>query len=232
MEYAERLQAISSRIDAACARSGRASDSVTLIAVSKTFPIEDVAAAHAAGQVHFGENKIQELVSKSEHLPGKAQGGAVAWHMIGHPQRNKIKYIAPFIDLIHGVDSLRLAEEIDKRAAQHGRIQDVLLQVNVSGEESKSGLDPAELPALLDAVAPLAHVQVCGLMTLASPTDEESILRREFALMRTLRDAACAQHPSVVHLSMGMSGDFEWAIEEGATMVRVGSAIFGRRAYP
>ena len=228
-----RLARIQSRIADACARAGRATDAVTLIAVSKTFPLERIEAAQAAGLTHFGENKVQELTAKCEALPGAYLGGDVQWHMIGHLQRNKAKEIVTCADLFHGLDSPRLANELNKRAAQIDRVMPCLVQVNVSGEASKFGVTPDGLVPLLDVLADLPNLHIDGLMTLAAPSPDPERVRSQFALLRRLAEQH-RQHASNInlrHLSMGMSGDFEVAIEEGATLVRIGSALFGARDY-
>ncbi len=231
----DRLDAIRERILRACQRAGRSPDSVTLIGVTKTFPIEDILEAREAGLRHFGENKVQELVSKAAQLPGHVEGGDVYWHMIGHLQRNKAKEVVRRADLFHGLDSLRLAEELDKRAAQVGRVLPCLVQVNVSGEESKSGVEPGKTYDLLRELAAFQHIQVRGLMTIAEPVDDPEKVRPQFRLLRTLFEGYTPESgagDTWAYLSMGMSSDFEVAIEEGATHVRIGSAIFGSRSYP
>lgn len=206
---------------------------VTLIAVSKTHPVSSLQEAYSVGQRDFGENKVQELQNKQPQMPED-----VRWHMIGHLQRNKVKYIAPFVHLIHSVDSLRLLREIDKRAAQAERQIACLLQVHIAEEDTKFGFSGEELEALFadEALKNLEHVQIQGLMGMATFTEDEAQVRREFARLASLFNALKAQKnlPSNVDLqtlSMGMSGDYALAIEEGSTMVRVGSKIFGARNY-
>ncbi len=229
---ADRLAHVQERIVLACQRAGRSVDEVTLVAISKTFPLEDIEAAYAAGMRDFGENKVQELVAKATAMPGEVGGGAVRWHMVGHLQRNKAKDVVAHADLFHALDSLRLARELDKRAAQAGRVVPCLVQVNVSNEDTKFGLLPRQLPALMDELARFEHLKVLGLMTLAAPAADPEEVRPEFQLLRRLfEQQPAAPHVAMRHLSMGMSGDFEVAIEEGATLVRVGSAIFGARSY-
>lgn len=230
--FEARLSDVQSRIDDACRRAGRDPSEVTLVAVTKTFPLDAVRAARRAGVRDFGENKAQELAEKAEALPGVVGGGDVCWHMIGHLQRNKAKDVVASADLFHALDSPRLARELQKRAAQAGRVLPCLVQVNVSGEESKYGLDPEALYPFLDGLAEHDHLYVRGLMTLAAPTDDPEDVRPQFRRLRALRDGY-AGNPRVelAWLSMGMSGDYEVAVEEGATHVRVGSALFGPRDY-
>lgn len=231
---AERLDRVRERIEQACRRAGRAADDVTLVGVTKTFPLEAAQAAYDAGLRHFGENKVQELVAKAASMPGRLHGGDVEWHMIGHLQRNKARDVVESADFFHALDSPRLARELDKRARREDRVVPCLVQVNVSGEESKFGLDPETVYAFLDDLAGFEQLRVEGLMTLAEPTEDPEDVRAQFRRLRALFDGYRArENPRVTMrcLSMGMSGDFEIAIEEGATHVRVGSAIFGERAY-
>ena len=198
--------------------------SVTLVAVSKTKPNAAIMEAYDAGHRVFGENKVQDMVAKSEELPSDIQ-----WHMIGHLQTNKVKYIAPFVSLIHGVDSLKLIKEIDKRAAQNNRIIDCLLQIHIAEEETKFGLSDVEATQVLAYSKHLKNVRIKGLMGMATNTRDESIVRNEFAGLKELflKFQSVSEHLQII--SMGMSTDYEIAIEQGSTMVRVGSAIFGRR---
>lgn len=229
---AERLEAVHERMVLACQRAGRRPEDVTLVGVSKTFPVEMVQAAYEAGLRDLGESKVQELTVKAGALPGAYLGGDVRWHMIGHLQRNKAKDVVAVADLFHALDSPRLAKELNKRAGQEGRVMPCLVQVNVSGEESKYGLDPQAASRLVDAFAAYDQLRIVGLMTLAAPADDPADVRPQFRRLRELFEA-CRRldHPRVRMevLSMGMSGDFEVAIEEGATHVRVGTAIFGPR---
>ena len=201
---------------------------VTLVAVSKTKPIETILEAYEAGQRVFGENKIQEMAQKWEQLPKD-----IEWHMIGHVQRNKVKYMAEFVSLIHGVDSLRLLVEIDKQAKKHNRVIPCLLQMHIAEESTKFGLDEQELHEIIssETFAQLEHVQIKGLMGMATFTDDQSQIRKEFAQLKSIYDKVQGQLPSISVLSMGMSGDYSIAIEEGSTMVRIGSSIFGARNY-
>lgn len=200
-----------------------------LIAVTKTKPVDMLREAYEAGCRRFGENKVQEMVDKQPQLPAD-----VEWHLIGHLQTNKVKYIAPFVALIHSVDSLKLLQEINKQAAKHQRTIDCLLQIHIAQEETKFGLSPDEAEALLTApeLDSLSNIRVVGLMSLATNTDDQGQIRREFRGLKQLYDRLSkVEHPNVVFqdLSMGMSGDYIIAVEEGSTMVRVGSAIFGAR---
>ncbi|MGI9174285.1 MAG: YggS family pyridoxal phosphate-dependent enzyme [Rhodothermales bacterium] len=227
---AERLAAVRERIAAACERAGRPASSVTLVAVSKTFPLAAVEAAYAAGARHFGENKVQDLVEKAEAMPGQTGGGDLCWHMIGHLQRNKAKDVVAHADLFEALDSPRLAKELNKRAEAEERVVPCLVQVNVSGEESKYGLGPDHVHDFLDQVAAYEGLRVRGLMTLAAPADDSEDVRPQFELLRRLAETYPGNARAGLDvLSMGMSGDFEVAIEEGATHVRIGSAIFGPR---
>ncbi|KYG75694.1 MULTISPECIES: YggS family pyridoxal phosphate-dependent enzyme [Roseivirga] len=203
-----------------------------LIAVSKTKPNEDLLQAYEANQRDLGENKVQELTRKHEELPKD-----IRWHMIGHLQRNKVKYIAPFVHLIHAVDSLRLLVEINKQAEKNERVINCLLQVYIAKEESKFGLDEKELEELLnsDQFAELNNIKVVGLMGMATNTDNEEVVRKEFkslkALFEELKNKYNSDKIELKELSMGMTGDYKIALEEGSTMIRVGSAIFGSRNY-
>jgi pyridoxal phosphate enzyme (YggS family) len=203
---------------------------VTLIAVSKTKPNEQVLEAYNAGQRLFGENMVQELVEKQEHLPKDIQ-----WHLIGHLQSNKVKYIAPFISMIQSVDSIKLLQEIDRHAAKNNRVIDCLLQVYIADEDTKFGLGFDEAIELLrsDEFAGLKHIRIRGLMGLATNTDNEKQIKEEFYELRMFFDGVkqsfFRKEPSFDTLSMGMSSDYKIAIEQGSTMVRLGSTIFGQR---
>ena len=223
---AANLAAVRARIDAALARAGREPGSATLVAVTKTVGIETVARLIAAGQHHFGENRVDQLVAKAAAFP------EARFDLIGSLQTNKVRHVVGTARLIHSVDSLRLLDAIDERARAIGVVQPVLIQVNVSGEESKHGITPAELPSVLTHASQLVGARVDGLMTMAPLGDPESA-RRVFGDLRTLREevgalrgVAVGDVVSLTQLSMGMSNDFEVAIEEGATLVRVGSALF------
>ena len=200
----------------------------TLVAVSKTKPVSSLLEAYDAGQRVFGENKIQEMASKWEEMPKDIQ-----WHMIGHVQTNKVKYMAPFVDLIHTVDSLKLLREINKQAAKHDRVINCLLQIKIAEEEHKFGLHHQDASLLLakDIQATLPHVSIVGLMGMASFTDNKTQIETEFKKLSTLHKEFIKQYPQLTVLSMGMSSDYNLALDHGSTMVRIGSSIFGARNY-
>jgi pyridoxal phosphate enzyme (YggS family) len=224
-DASDRLEAIRGRIRAACAGCGRAADEVELIAVSKTFPAGDVRELFEAGQRVFGESRQQEAAPKIAVLPGGIQ-----WHFIGRVQRNKVRKLLPDFAVIHAVDSLRLAAFIDEVAAELGLFPRIFLQVNLAGEDSKGGFAPAELDGEMPGLLALRRVEILGLMTIPPEGPDAESSRPWFAGLRQLRDGLEERHQiRLPALSMGMSGDFEVAIAEGATHVRVGSAIFGRR---
>jgi pyridoxal phosphate enzyme (YggS family) len=199
---------------------------VTLVAVSKTKSVEEISQAYEAGQRVFGENKIQEMASKWEELPKD-----IAWHMIGHVQSNKVKYMAHFVDLIHGVDSFKLLKEIQKQAIKHDRTIRCLIQIRIAEEETKFGLPEEELEALLKAAEDLPNVQIVGLMGMATFTDNQDQITSEFNKLKDLYDKVNSASANMNTLSMGMSGDYSIAIECGSNMIRVGSKIFGERNY-
>ena len=225
----ENLQEVEERIQEACRRAGRDRSEVTLVAVSKTKPVSMLKEAYDLGVRVFGENKVQEIREKYEALPKD-----IEWHMIGHLQTNKVKYIADKISLIHSVDSLRLAETIEKEAVKHNRIVDILLEVNVAEEESKFGIKTSEVLALAENVVQLPHIRLRGLMTIApfveNPEKNRAIFANLHELYVDIKDKNI-DNGTVSILSMGMTNDYEVAIEEGATMVRVGTGIFGARDY-
>jgi pyridoxal phosphate enzyme (YggS family) len=203
---------------------------VCLVAVSKTKPVEDIEELYDLGQRDFGENYVQELVDKAEKLPKD-----IRWHFIGHLQTNKVKLIAPFVQLIHGVDSLKLLKEINKQAEKNNRIIDCLLQVHIAQEETKFGLDEEELNSVMTEVVNLqmANVRICGLMGMASFTEDMDKVRSEFRILKRLfdkHDKPVTSNWQPVTLSMGMSSDYTVAIEEGSNMVRIGSLLFGERS--
>lgn len=228
-DFRAKLSAVRARLEAAAERAGRDASEIRLLPVSKTVPEERLRNAFEAGVHEMGENKVQEAKRKSENL---AELG-IRWALIGHLQSNKAKDVAAFADEFQALDSLHLAQALDRRLQAEGRQLDVYVQVNSSGEESKFGLEPGEVAGFLREVAAFDSLRVRGLMTLAAHTDDQDRIRECFRIMRELRDAGL-QEGTVGdgRLSMGMSGDFELAIEGGSTCVRVGQAIFGARQYP
>jgi pyridoxal phosphate enzyme (YggS family) len=228
-----RLEAVRGRVAGAAKRSGRAADAVTLIGVVKTVPAARVCDAVRLGVADLGENRVQEAEAKIPAVGGASEGGRPRWHMIGHLQRNKAGKALAMFDMVHGVDDAELAETIARRALALGRRMPVLIEVNVSGEASKFGVQPQALPELLGSLSQLealGGLLLRGLMTVGAPVDVAEQARAGFARLRDLRDDAEHRigHP-LPELSMGMSGDYEVAAEEGATLVRVGSALFGAR---
>lgn len=225
----ENLQLVEEKIQVACERAGRKREEVTLIAVSKTKPVSMIQDAYDAGIRPFGENKVQEIVDKYDQLPGD-----VDWHLIGHLQRNKVKYIVDKVKLIHSVDSVRLAEEISKEAVKKNVTVPILIQVNVAEEDTKFGLSCEETESMIRQIAALPQIKIKGLMTIApfveNPEDNREIFRqlKKLSVDISLKNI---DNVSMGELSMGMTGDYEVAIEEGATMVRVGTGIFGARQY-
>ena len=222
-----RLNDVKVRISAAAKECGRVPEDIKLIAVTKTYPIEAMNEAIRLGVTDIGENKPQEIRDKFDNV------SPVNWHLIGHLQTNKVKYIIDRCTLVHSVDSIKLMAEIDRQAQDHNRDNDILIQVNISGEESKSGIAPDELPLLLEYAKNLTNTHVKGLMTIAPKCDIDEV-SRHFSNMKELFDQTAKQsyrNVTMTELSMGMSGDFETAIKYGATMVRVGSLIFGPRNY-
>ncbi|MEO1023238.1 MAG: YggS family pyridoxal phosphate-dependent enzyme [Bacteroidota bacterium] len=226
---AERIKAVKQRVEQAAVQAGRQAEDVQLIAVSKTKPTPDIEEAIASGQFHFGENKMQELAQKMDAITHPS----AQWHMIGTMQSNKIKYIAPRVNWIHSVHKAKYLDEIEKRVPDGHHVH-VLFQVNISGESQKSGCSPDELPRLLEHAAQFSKLSVHGLMGISSMVDDPEQVRSEFSLLRELFEhyrEFDAPNVSLTELSMGMSADLEVAIQEGATMVRVGSDIFGSRNY-
>lgn len=204
-------------------------EEVTLVAVSKTKPVSDLMEAYEAGQRIFGENKIQEMVEKWEAMPKDIQ-----WHMIGHVQTNKVKFMAPFVSLIHGVDSLKLLEEINKQALKNNRVIDCLLQIHIAEEETKFGLDKGELLTLLASQSfwEMKNIRIVGLMGMATFTDDQNQIKKEFTYLKSIFDkmkSLQTENCELKTISMGMSGDYQLAIACGSTMVRIGSSIFGGR---
>ncbi len=225
----ENLSYVEEKIAKACERVGRKREEVTLIAVSKTKPVAAIKEAMEYGTTHFGENKVQEIMDKYEAI-----SESLNWHMIGHLQRNKVKYIVDKVVLIHSVDSLRLAEQINEEAKKKNVIAKILIEVNMAGEESKFGVKPEETLSLIEQIALLTNVKIMGLMTIAPYVENGEENRIYFQKMRQLNiDIKSKNIDNVCMdiLSMGMTGDYEVAVEEGATMVRVGTGIFGERNY-
>ena len=225
----DNLKNVEERVQEACDRAGRKREEVTLIAVSKTKPIEMLQEIYDENIRDFGENKVQELCDKIEKMPKD-----IKWHMIGHLQRNKVKYIVDKVEMIHSVDSIRLAETIDKEAAKKGIVVNVLLEVNMAKEDTKFGLMPEEVMDFIHEIVRFQHIKVQGLMTIAPFVENPEENRIHFANLRKLSVDIAKEKVDNVNmsiLSMGMTNDFEVAIEEGATMVRIGTAIFGERNY-
>ncbi len=225
----ENIKSVKGSIKAICEKIGRPEDSVTLLGVTKTYEADVMNAAIAYGITDIAENKVQEIIRKYDEV-----NRGVNWHLIGHLQSNKVKYIIDKVELIHSVDSFKLATEIDKRAGQIHKVQDVLIQINIQDEASKFGISPEALDPLLLQMSSLKNVRVCGLMYIAPIVDQPEHLRDDFKLMKKMFDElknTPYENVKPIHLSMGMSSDYEVAIEEGATMVRVGTRIFGKRSY-
>ncbi|WP_044914834.1 YggS family pyridoxal phosphate-dependent enzyme [Butyrivibrio sp. WCE2006] len=229
MSIKENLQIVEKNIQAACDRAGRDRNSVTLIAVSKTKPVSDIRECMECEITVYGENKVQEIRDKTEEIKEPLH-----WHMIGHLQTNKVKYLPGKVDMIHSVDKISLAEEIEKQAAKNDIVMDVLCEVNMAGEDTKFGLTPEETPEFVRTIAKFPHVRVRGLMTIAPYTDDPETNRVYFRGLRELLGLLKEENiegTQLDTLSMGMTGDYEVAIEEGATFVRVGTGIFGERDY-
>ncbi|OGU38973.1 MAG: YggS family pyridoxal phosphate enzyme [Ignavibacteria bacterium GWB2_35_12] len=225
----QNFEQIKIRVKDAAMKCGRNPNEITIVAVTKTHPTDIVKSGIDAGITVFGENYAQELKEKYDLLGNDAEN--IEWHFIGHLQTNKVKFIAPFVSLIHSVDSLHLAEEISRQAIKNNRTIEILLQVNTSGEESKSGCEPEDIFTLAKDVIQIPNLNVTGLMTIGSFTDDVVQIRKEFRMLRSIRDELNNIYGlnQFKHLSMGMTGDFEIAIEEGSTFIRVGTAIFGQR---
>ena len=214
-------------IKAICPQIGKNYEDIKLIAISKTFPSEEILEVHKIGHVDFGENKVQELTSKY----GELKSESIKWHLVGHLQTNKVKYIIDFVELVHSVDSFKLALELDKFAKKAGRILNILVQVNTSDEMQKSGAEPGEVKKLCKEISVLENINIQGLMTIGMFTDMENIIRENFVLLKNLFDELKADYGSFKYLSMGMTSDYKIALEEGSNMLRIGSAIFGKRNY-
>ncbi len=226
-QITENLDAVRQQIDAACRRCGRDPQEVTLIAVSKTKPLELLQDAYAAGARDFGENKVQEIVEKAPRMPEDAK-----FHMIGHLQRNKVKQVLPHVVMIHSVDSMRLAEQIQQEAEKTGRVVDILLEVNVAKEESKFGFYPEDVMDAEEKISRFSNLKLCGLMTIAPFVDDAEENRPVFKKLYQLSvdiKKKNIDNVTMSALSMGMTGDYQVAVEEGATMIRVGTGIFGAR---
>jgi pyridoxal phosphate enzyme (YggS family) len=202
---------------------------VRLVAVSKTKPVEMLMEAYESGFKRFGENYVQELTEKQDRMPKD-----IEWHFIGHLQSNKVKYIAPFVSLIHSVDSFKLLQEINKQAAKLNRVIDCLLQIYIAEEDTKSGMTEDECLEILqsETLKNLTNINIVGLMGMSTFTDDETQVRKEFRKLKTFHTSLLSYYPYLKTISMGMSGDYELAIQEGSTMIRVGSKIFGNRIYP
>ena len=229
---AENLKQVEDNIQTACEKCGRKREEVTLIAVSKTKPVDMLMDVYRAGARDFGENKVQELVDKIPQMPSD-----VRWHMIGHLQTNKIKYMAPYVSMIHGIDSYKLLAEVNKQAIKAERVIRCLLQIHIAQEETKFGFSFDECKEMLNAAEwkALANIQICGLMGMATNTDSKEQIEREFrslnCFFHEVKKQYFANEPTFCELSMGMSHDYHLAIKEGSTLVRVGSKIFGERVY-
>lgn len=218
---------VSDDIRKICERLGRNPDEVTLIGVTKTYEPEIINASIENGITDIAENRVQEITRKFDDIVYK-----VRWHLIGHLQTNKVKYIIDKVDLIHSVDSVKLADEIQSRASKIEKIQDILIQVNVANEIQKYGIPKAELPEVLEAISKMPNIRVCGLMNIAPLVDDPELLRNDFREMKKLFDSLSTYSYSninPIHLSMGMSGDYEIALEEGSNMIRIGTKIYGER---
>ncbi len=225
----ENIEIVEKNIEKACERAGRDRKDVTLIAVSKTKPVSDIRLAMECGMRVFGENKVQEIRDKTEEIKED-----ISFHMIGHLQTNKVKYLPGKVVMIHSVDNVGLAQEIEKQFAKNDMTIDVLIEVNMAGEDTKFGLAPSQVPSFVQEISTLPHLNIRGLMTIAPYTEDPESNRIYFKGLRELRDEINALNIPNVHmdtLSMGMTGDYEVAIEEGATFVRVGTGIFGERNY-
>jgi hypothetical protein len=227
----ENIAAVQERIASACRRTGRRMEDVTLVAVTKTFPAEMVREAVRAGVPDIGENYVQEALRKRETVTEPD----VHWHFIGHLQSNKVKFVAEWVHLIHALESRSLAKELDVRAARAGRVVEALVEVNTTDKSTQFGLPPDRVAEFVQSLSEFSHIRIAGLMTIGPFLPDPEGSRPMFRMLRTLRDAlALRPQPNLAlrHLSMGMTGDFEVAIEEGATLIRIGTAIFGSRTRP
>jgi pyridoxal phosphate enzyme (YggS family) len=231
-ELEARIAAVRERIAAAARRAGRDPNEITLVAVTKTHGPETVVAAYQAGLRHFGENRVEEAGPKVEAVARLLAGAPPpTWHMVGHVQSRKAAQVLPWARMVHSVDSEKLARRLSRFCQEAGQELDILLEVNISGEASKYGLTPAQVPQVVEAIATLPGLRLQGLMTMAPIVPDPELARPVFAGLRTLRDDLARRFPALCwqHLSMGMTDDFEVAVEEGATIVRIGRAIFGER---
>ncbi|MDX9924717.1 MAG: YggS family pyridoxal phosphate-dependent enzyme [Ignavibacteriaceae bacterium] len=223
----DNLHIVEERIMKACLRAGRNRSDISLVAVSKTQPIAAIEEALKVGLIHFGENKAQELRDKNSII-----SSGIHWHFIGHLQTNKVKYVIDSAEYIHSVDSIKLAVEINKKAEAIGKVQKILFEIKTSSEESKFGIqNENDFFELINKVRELANIKAAGLMTMAPYTDDEKVIRECFKKLRLLREKAREKGYELTELSMGMTNDYEIAIEEGATMIRIGTALFGDRNY-
>ncbi len=226
----ENIENINAKIEAACQRSGRKREDVLFLVVSKTIDVPRIKEAVACGMTSLGENKVQEIMDKYEPM-----GEGIKWHLIGHLQTNKVKYIIDKVELIHSVESIKLAEEISKRAVAKGVTANILLEVNVAGEESKFGIKPEECEQMVREISVMPNIVIKGLMTVAPAVENEEENRKYFRQMKQLLvdiNSKKIDNVNMTELSMGMTGDYEVAIEEGATIVRIGTGVFGARYYP
>lgn len=230
MDYLKlNIEEINERINAACKRADRNRDDVTLIGVTKTIDEDIINASLTHGITHIGENKVQEVTRKYEQI-----NKGVKWHLIGHLQSNKVKYIIDKVDLIHSVDSVKLAKEINKRAGQHNKVMEVLIQINIADEDSKFGVAVDDVQVLLKEISTMEHIKVVGLMNIAPFYGDVELARKDFKVMKNIFDTietATFDNVEMNYLSMGMTGDFEVAVEEGANLLRVGTGIYGARDY-
>ncbi|MBO8160266.1 MAG: YggS family pyridoxal phosphate-dependent enzyme [Thermosipho sp. (in: Bacteria)] len=223
----ENYQRVIENIKEVCEKSGRDFSEIKVVAVSKTFPEDIIEEAFQNGIKIFGENYAQEFRRKAEHFNGRD----IEWHYIGRIQTNKLKYIVPYAKLIHSVTRVEEVRKIDELSKKFGKTQDILVQMNLSGEVTKAGLKKDEINDFLNSISKYNNVKVIGLMTMAPFTSDESIIRKVFSELRKIRDELSKNYPEIKHLSMGMSNDYLIAVEEGATILRIGSAIFGEREY-
>jgi PLP dependent protein len=224
------FSSLKNEIESICKRYGRDVNEITIVAISKTFPKEDMIEIYKLGQKDFGESKVQELKMKYDSMQTDLRNN-LRWHLVGHLQTNKVKYIAGFIHLIHSVDSIKLAEEIQKQAEKFNRIIDILVQVNTSSEQQKSGIDISDAKSLCKQIRFLQNIRLCGLMTIAKETGDKKIIHQNFRALHDLYEELKPMQTDFKYLSMGMTSDYEIAIQEGANMLRIGSAIFGERVY-